>query len=170
MKKIVILSIILLLLTGCSKDKEEKFDKYEENNTEVVNNIKSIELEDETKEFENMMVLDNNTLQTQFGLTIDDVDNYVGQVSYELNTKMYLAFKPAKGKEERVKKLVESYINSIETRLEMQKNNIEDTSDIDSKINMIKNMVREEYNGYLIYISSNSNDEILTILKNKLSN
>jgi len=126
------------------------------------------------------MVLDNNTLETQFGLTVNDVDNYVAQVSYELDARMYLAFKPASGKEERVKKLVGLYIDSVKTRLEMEKNNMvpttnelgetiePDTSYIDKQINMIDNMLIEEYNGYLIYISSSSNDLILAKLKDSL--
>ena len=126
------------------------------------------------------MVLDNNTLETQFGLTVNDVDNYVAQVSYELDARMYLAFKPAEGKEERVKKLVGLYIDSVKTRLEMEKNNMvpttneagetiePDTSYIDKQINMIDNMLIEEYNGYLIYISSSSNDLILSKLKDSL--
>ena len=186
MKKTLLVAVAALtLLTGCGKDKEkDKFEKYEESNNQVVSDVKDIILEDGSNEFANMMVLDNNTLETQFGLTINDVDNYVAQVSYELNARMYLAFKPAEGKADRVKKLVELYIDSVKTRLQMEKDNMQpttttneagetvtvqpDTTHIDEQLNMIENMVREEYNGYLIYIASSSNDQILTKLKASL--
>ena len=181
MKKILLITILsLAFFTGCETKEKDKFSKYEESNDKIVSDVKDITTEDGNKEFENMMVLDNNTLETQFGLTINDVDNYVAQVSYELDARMYLAFKPASGKEERVKKLVGLYIDSVKTRLEMEKNNMvpttnelgetvtPDTSHIDKQINMIDNMLIEEYNGYLIYISSSSNDLILSKLKDSL--
>ncbi len=181
MKKILLITIIsLAFFTGCETKEKDKFSKYEESNDKIVSDVKDITTEEGNKEFENMMVLDNNTLETQFGLTINDVDNYVAQVSYELDARMYLAFKPAEGKEERVKKLVGLYIDSVKTRLEMEKNNMvpttnelgetvtPDTSHIDKQINMIDNMLIEEYNGYLIYISSSSNDLILSKLKDSL--
>ena len=185
MKKFLLGMFCLLMVTGCGKE-ENKFEKYEENNEQVINDIKSIEVAEGTKEFENMMVLNNDTLRSFFGITSEDVENYVAQVSYQLDSKMYLAFKPEDGKEDKIKKLVELYINSIKSRLEMQKDNVQaivamndtdgvmaasaDTSSIDRQINMLQNMVREEYNGYLIYVCSSSNDEILNILKTKLSN
>ena len=178
MKKILLITILsLAFFTGCETKEKDKFSKYEESNNKIVNDVKDITTEEGNKEFLNMMVLDNNTLETQFGLTVNDVDNYVAQVSYELDARMYLAFKPANGKEERVKKLVGLYIDSVKTRLEMEKNNMvpttnelgetiePDTSYIDKQINMIDNMLKEEYNGYLIYISSSSNDLILSKLK-----
>lgn len=181
MKKILLITILsLAFFTGCETKEKDKFKKYEESNDKIVSDVKDITTEEGNKEFENMMVLDNNTLETQFGLTVNDVDNYVAQVSYELDARMYLAFKPASGKEERVKKLVGLYIDSVKTRLEMEKNNMvpttneagetiePDTSYIDKQINMIDNMLIEEYNGYLIYISSSSNDLILTKLKDSL--
>jgi len=181
MKKILLITILsLAFFTGCETKEKDKFAKYEESNDKIVSDVKDITTEDGNKEFLNMMVLDNNTLETQFGLTVNDVDNYVAQVSYELDARMYLAFKPASGKEERVKKLVGLYIDSVKTRLEMEKNNMvpttnelgetiePDTSYIDKQINMIDNMLIEEYNGYLIYISSSSNDLILAKLKDSL--
>lgn len=181
MKKILLITILsLAFFTGCETKEKDKFSKYEESNNKIVNDVKDITTEEGNKEFLNMMVLDNNTLETQFGLTVNDVDNYVAQVSYELDARMYLAFKPANGKEERVKKLVGLYIDSVKTRLEMEKNNMvpttnelgetiePDTSYIDKQINMIDNMLKEEYNGYLIYISSSSNDLILSKLKDSL--
>ena len=186
MKKILLLTLIsTLVLTGCGKKEENKFDKYEENNKATVEDVKGIELEDGTNEFKNMMVLDNNTLETQFGLTVNDVDNYVAQVSYELDARMYVAIKPAKDKTDKVKKMMGLYIDSVKTRLEMEKNNLgpstttneagetvevpADTTYLDSQINMIKNYHFEEYNGYLIWVSSSSNEKIVNIIKSKLN-
>lgn len=186
MKKVLLVALVsALALTGCGKKEEaDKFEKYEKDNQATVEDVKNIQLDDGTKEFENMMVLDNNTLETQFGLTVSDVDNYVAQVSYELDARMYVAIKPANGKTDKVKKMMGLYIDSVQTRLEMEKNSLQpstsvneagqtvevpaDTTFLDSQINMIKNYHFEEYNGYLIYVSSSSNQKIVDIIKSKI--
>ena len=104
-KKVLLLVLIpILVLTGCGKEE----DKFEKNNKAIIENIKGIELEDGTNEFQKMMVLDDNTLETQFGISISDVDNYVAQVSYELDARMYVAIKPADGKIDKVKNICAS--------------------------------------------------------------
>ena len=181
-KKVLLLVLILVLvLTGCGKEE----DKFEKNNKAIIENIKGIELEDGTNEFQKMMVLDDNTLETQFGISISDVDNYVAQVSYELDARMYVAIKPVDGKIDKVKKMMQLYIDNVQTRLEMEKDNLKpsttineagetvevpvDTTYLDTQINMIKNYHFEEYNSYLIYISSSSNEKIVNIIKSKLN-
>ena len=78
MKKILIL-LCLILITGCSdKQEENKYQKYEEDNKKIVEKIQNIEI-DGIKEFEGLMVLDNNTIETEMGLTINDLENYISK-------------------------------------------------------------------------------------------
>lgn len=182
MKKILYLSLVaLVLVTGCGKSEEEKQKELKENNKNIVTNIESLEVNG-INEFKGLMVLDDNTMETELGLTQKDYENYISQVPYYLDSRLYIVIKPKEGKTDRIKRQIDLYISNITQRLEMEKNNIVttydeqgneiknpvDTTEIDSKIAMINNMAKEEYNGYLIYVSSNSNDKILEIIKNNL--
>lgn len=183
MKKTLLVGLVGLIAVTGAVGCGNKEEKQQENNNALVDKIQDLQTDGDIKEFEGLMVLNENTIQSEMGLTKDDLDNFIAQVPYptgDVDSKIYLVLKPAKGKEDRVKKLVGLYIDSIKTRLEsklpMTEENEEELSEeekaqrdsVKKSIDMISNVMTEEYKGYLIYISSSDNDKVLSTIKKGL--
>lgn len=165
MKKIILVLICMFVITGCGSN--------EQTNVDMVNEISKIETNEGIKEFEGLMVLDNNTIETEIGLTTDDVESYTIQVPEYLDSRLYIVVKPKSDKEERVKNQIEIYISTLKNRIDMElESNTElieeEKTTLKKKQEMLNNMTKEEYKGYLIYISSSNNDKILETIKNNI--
>ena len=166
MKKLLVIVIAgTLLLTGCGKtDKEKRESKYGKENNSITEKLSGME------EFSGLMILNDATLASQIGLTLDDVENYLGALPYTLDSKFYVAIKPKKGSEDLVKQALDIYTTVLLSKLE---NSLENTSDeeksnLQTQIDMINNHMEKEINGYYVYISSSDNDSVLKIIKENL--
>lgn len=161
MKKILIISLLsLLLLTGCGNNKEE--------NQELMKEVNKV-----YEKYSNLDSLNENNLKAHIGLSKDDVENYVGVVSqYEIE-EIYLAIKPKKGKEDRVKKLINDYIQHYVVLLNDEVNNATDDTLKNQKEQLKKNyeeVTFEEIEGYYVYVVSdpNSKEKILDVIEDNL--
>ena len=145
MKKIgIVLLVGIVLLTGCGKTIDEK---NEGKNEEIINNVK-----------------DKDTLEN----LQNEVSDYVGSIpAYnEPSENMYLAVKPSKGNEKRVKSALDTYVSVLIDRVTQAGFEGEDKpNNNQSKIDMLNNMTKEEYNGYYIYVSGAEKDTIIKQIK-----
>ena len=157
MKKILIGIMVfasVFLLVGC----DSKEEKIEEKN-EYINDL----VEESVKngyEVETLQELDSNILMTSLGLDADEVEEYIGKIPVYNNPvgTMYIAIKPKKGSEKRVKKMLDLYVNTLELKL----------SENEDELKKIKDKTKQEYKGYYIYVSGSEKDTILKILKDNI--
>lgn len=149
MKKIIIVLVMTLILTGCGKEKtlEEKYGKE--------NDVIKEELK-EQENFKDLMILDSNTLRTELGIREEKVENYIAAVSYERNGNYYIAIKPKEEEKEYVKVALDSYVEHLKN-----------IADKEAK-KLLDNSISTEISGYYVYISSSDNDKVLEIIKDKL--
>lgn len=169
MKKILsILTIIILLTSGCDNKKKENKKIDEPDTKNQITNDTKIVIDDQDV-LKNMNVVNKNNIIAQLGVKVDDVENYFGAVSYAGGIETYFAVKPAKGKEEKLDKSYDLVILNKRTDLEMQKN--EDGTypeDIQKKLNILDNALKTEYNGYKILIISEDTNKALEAIKPNL--
>lgn len=158
MKKILILITFMLIITGCGKNKNTTVEeRHGKQNKEITENLRKLKFgAEEEKYFDSLMVLDSNTIRTELGIREERVENYVAAVSYERNGNYYIAIKPKKDWEE-----------YVENALDLYTKNLKENASTDTKV-LLDKSIKEEYKGYYIYISSNDNDKVLSILKDKL--
>lgn len=158
MKKIVIVLALILLVTGCgSKEAKTVEEKHGKENKEITESLKKLEFgTEEEKYFDNLMILDSNTIRTELGIREERVENYVAAVSYERNGNYYIAIKPKEEWKDYVKNALDLYTKTLKEQA------TEETKKI------LDNSINTEINGYYVYISSNDNDKVLSILKSKL--
>lgn len=156
MKKIVIVLLITIgIITGCKEKTIE--ETYGKQNEEIKEELKKLEFgNEESKYFNNLMVLDSNTLRTELGIREDQVENYVAAVSYERNGNYYIVIKPKEEYKERVKSSLEIYTSVLKAGATEESKQILDKS------------INTEINGYYVYISSQDNEKVLNIIKSKL--
>ena len=145
MKKIVLSLIMVLLLfgisTGCKNSNIE--DKEVKINKELNNKI------EETSIFEGLDILNDNTLETQLGINRNFVESHAVGISMYGNTKkLYMIIKPKEENKKIVKQALDLYIErKTEEALEEDKK-------------LYENALKEEYNGYYVYIVSDNNEEV----------
>lgn len=145
MKKIVLSLIMVLLLlgisTGCKNSNIE--DKEVKINKELNNKI------EETSIFEGLDILNDNTLETQLGINRNFVESHAVGISMYGNTKkLYMIIKPKEENKKIVKQALDLYIErKTEEALEEDKK-------------LYENVLKEEYNGYYVYIVSDNNEEV----------
>lgn len=156
MKKIVIVLLITIgIITGCKEKTIE--ETYGKQNEEIKEELKKLEFgNEESKYFNNLMVLDSNTLRTELGIREEQVENYVAAVSYERNGNYYIVIKPKEKYKERVKSSLEIYTSVLKAGATEESKQILDKS------------INTEINGYYVYISSQDNEKVLNIIKSKL--
>lgn len=187
MKKTLLVGLAGLLLiagaAGCTKDAK----KQEEKSNSAVEKIKTLQTNGDVKEFENLMVVNMQTLQSHTGLTSAEVETVFGQLPTDVDSTFYLAIKPKSGdskfggtNKDRVKKLMSSYIDSLKTRLSSELPMTTDTEEevdevekarreaVQKKVDMLNNMKIEESKGYIIYVSSSDNSKVLSEIKKGL--
>ncbi len=145
MKKIVLSLIMVLLLlgisTGCKNSNIE--NKEVKTNKELNNKI------EETSIFEGLDILNDNTLETQLGINRNFVESHAVGISMYGNTKkLYMIIKPKEENKKIVKQALDLYIErKTEEALEEDKK-------------LYENALKEEYNGYYVYIVSDNNEEV----------
>lgn len=176
MKKILLtLFVTLFILTGCGKTVEEKREsKYGNQNNEISNSLANLQIgKDGLESFKDLMILDDNTLGTELGLTLNDVENYIAAVPTALDSRLYIIIKPKSGSEEKVKKAISIYFDNIEQRLgdgtSLGDNATEEEKKLqEEKIKMVQNHLEKQVNGYYVYIISSDNDAVFKVVENNL--
>ncbi len=156
MKKVVISLLILVSITGCGTEtKNEIDDKY----TTVDKTIK----EEINKIDTNMEEISVNRLKTEYGIKLELVENYISGIN---EPDVYIAIKPKEGKKETIKKALDIYFSNLEVKL----SEYDDEEKVieTEELKRVKNRVEEEINGYLVYIVSSNNEEILKVIKDKI--
>lgn len=171
MKKVLTLCAVLLLLTACGKTDIEKLeDKYGENNEVIKEELEKITLADVDNYFSGLFKYDLNGMETNLGLSTKELENFVVAMPYMNLPKFYMILKPKADKDlkARVIRQVEQKINTMENQIRMTS---ESETDKDKKAqiiadaDLIKNHLKEEYKGYLIYICSPDNEKVLETIK-----
>lgn len=174
--------LVVGVATGCGKDAK----KQEEKHNSLVETVSQLQTNGETKEFEGLIKINLQTLESHTGLNANDVEEAFGQLPAGVDSSFYLVIKPKSGNskfggtnKDRVKTLVGNYISSLKTRLgsELPVTNEEEEVDetekarreaIQKKITMLDNVKIEETKGYIIYISSSDNAKVLSAIKKGL--
>lgn len=153
MKKVLIGIIVLVsifFISGCNDKKtEEKIDKTAKVDNNINEKLSSI------KDFSNLDVLNDNTLETQLGINRDFVISHSVRIDLYGNTDyFYIVIKPKKEYKEIVQNAVQLYINrSIE--------------ESDNK-EIYNNVLKKEYKDYYIYVLSSDNNSVYNIIENNL--
>lgn len=156
MKKIIIVILLTIgIITGCKEKTIE--DTYGKTNDEIKQELKTLTFgEEESKYFDDLMILDSNTLRTELGIREERVENYIAAVSYERNGNYYIVIKPKEEYKEKVKSALELYTSVLKDGATEEAKQILDKS------------INTEINGYYVYISSQDNEKVLNIIKDKL--
>ena len=156
MKKIIIVLLITIgIITGCKEKTIE--EPHGKQNEEIKEELKTLTFgEEEKKYFNDLMILSGNTLRTDLGIREEQVENYIAAVSYERNGNYYIIIKPKKEYKERIKSALEIYTSVLKDGATEEAKQILDKS------------INTEINGYYVYISSQDNEKVLNIIKDKL--
>lgn len=156
MKKIIIVLLITIgIITGCKEKTIE--ETHGKQNDEIKEELKTLTFgEEEKKYFNDLMILSSNTLRTELGIREEQVENYIAAVSYERNGNYYIIIKPKKEYKERIKSALEIYTSVLKDGAMEEAKQILDKS------------INTEINGYYVYISSQDNEKVLNIIKDKL--
>ncbi len=138
MKKLLLILVGILFLTGCSEpielDLEEVESRVDALTTDVFS-IQSINYEDMI-EYDEMSFVYDYDFQTVFGLDSNLVEEY--NVMFNEETKQLLAiFKPVEDKEEEFKTQFSAFTDTL------------------------YNVSNAEHQGYLIYVLSKNNDSVI---------
>lgn len=163
MKKIIVMAMFVIIATGCLYDEKDKKNI-------IVEEIKNMDFYND-QDYRNLVELNDTTIESEIGLNVSDLEDYSGMVSYPLDANFYLIVKPKKTSKNSVKKAIELYIDNLKQRIILTENLNINEENIDSeneKIAIINNMLIEEYNDYLIYVSTNNNEDILSIIKENI--
>ncbi len=153
MKKVLIGIIVLVsifFISGCNDKKtEEKIDKTAKVDNNINEKLSSI------KDFSNLDVLNDNTLETQLGINRDFVISHSVRIDLYGNTDyFYIVIKPKEEYKKIVQNAVQLYINrSIE--------------ESDNK-EIYNNVLKKEYKDYYIYVLSSDNNSVYNIIENNL--
>ena len=151
MKKIkLFLGVFLcLFLTGCG-NVELDLDKVSENLTNLTNNgfdimaaVENIEIDNAY--FDELINVYDFDLE-DMGINKNNIENMAFRVDTN-NKPAYIIIKPVDGKKENIKKEINEYLKSF--------------ADL--------NKLESEYEGYLIYLFSNNNKELLKTIKKSRS-
>ena len=160
MKKVnIVISIMLVacLVTGCGCKKKET--EKSKSNDKITNKISNLKIED-SKVFEGLDIINNNTLETILGINKNFVSEYaIGMSKYNYD-KLYAVIKPIKGQEDAIKTAMKLYIDAAKEQYKEFKTE----EGIDYK-KLYDNYLYEEYKEYQIYIVSENNQEVLKEIK-----
>lgn len=146
------LFVAMLLFTGCGKE-NIRLD-LEKINQELPNAISdkfymqgvySIIDNQEEPFFENLNDIYN--LNEKFNLTEENILEYSVRMNEE-TYDMYFILKPMKGKEDTLKNEMKAFFESLDEKVENEYKE------------KVSNRLVKEYQGYLIYIISNNNEEV----------
>lgn len=157
LKKLLLGSMCLCLFTGCgNKDVDLDLDKIKEDLSNLAMDTVSIpSISSNISEyFANAESIYDHDFDEKFGLNKEDIESYA--VAIDDHTKdMYFILKPIDGKKETVKETMNAYFENLLSSL----------TDEESK-NKVENRKEEEYQGILIYLVSDQNEQVMTAIKN----
>lgn len=164
-----VITISAVALTGCKVNTEKVEDKNVDTNKKISETTKS-------EVIEGLQLLDSNILLTSLGLEVEDVTDYVGKIPVYNRPEgtMYVAIKPAKGKKDKVKRALDLYVSDLESKLTdntpegVEQEETEETKARAAELKLIKDITKEEYKGYYIYVSGANKDSVLKILKDRV--
>ena len=156
MKKILLIILIgIIIFTGCGKEDGEKI-KYKKTNMELVDKVSNIVINDK-KIFDEVNILNDNTLETKLGINRDFViEHAIALDIYSYNPNIYIIIKPKEENKKTVKKAISLYLDSAKQEV------------IDEYKEIYENALIEEYNGYYICIVSDNNAEVFNKIKGYL--
>lgn len=164
---IITIIFIGIVMTGC-QSKDEKTDIKNANiNNEVSENV------DDKETVYNLQFIDSNILSTSLGLSTNDVEDFMGKIPvYNMpEGTMYVAIKPKKGNEEKVKRALDLYVSSLESNLTeyvIDETTGEQTVVESEELKLLKDITKEEYEGYYIYVSGKEKEKIIEVLKSEI--
>lgn len=149
--------LVAFLVVGCGcKKKETEKSKSNDKITKVISNLKI----SDSKIFEGLDIINDNTLETILGINKNFVEEYsIGMSKYNYD-KLYAIIKPKKGQEESIKMAMKLYIDAAKEQYKDYK--VEDGIDYKK---LYDEYLYEEYKGYQIYIVSENNKEVLSEIK-----
>lgn len=168
MKKISLILISLMLLTGCN-NKEKELEKIKQNNENIISKIENIDINLQENN-EKLLNINETTLETLFGIVPNEVENYIISVPRYNFTSLYIIIKPSKGYEQKIKTSINNYLTLIKNIYNSTYGTINmETLEYESEFSdRLDNCLEEEYNGYYIYLVTDKNTEILKMLKENL--
>ena len=145
MKKLLVLLICLLLITGCTSKEEEK-ELIDIDTNKVGEKLKSFTY------FSDSVSLNDEDLIEGYGIETKIMESYAIYISSSVeDPSMYIVAKPIEGKksvlEFQIKEMFSKYLSSY-------------SDYYPEAVPMIENRLEKEYNGYLIYIISTDNDAV----------
>jgi len=144
MKKVLVLLLGLFLITGCGNEKE--VEKKELDISKVGSQLQSVE------SFKDLNNLNDEDLIKGYGIDLDLMEEYAIYISSAVSDpSMYIVAKAKSSKESvlkfQIKDMFSKYLSSY-------------MGYYPEAVPMIENRLEKEYDGYLIYIVSENNEEI----------
>lgn len=142
MKKIVLLSILTLLLCGCSNS-----------------NVSNLDIEGASSaldaEYTNMASMDATELQVIYGLDVSLAEEYKIKSSVLVNGNFYAILKVSDEREQEVKQAMDNMFDILESQSNLYS---------PEAVNMIKNRLETTVGDYLIYLVSEDNNKLYEII------
>jgi hypothetical protein len=144
MKKTLGLLVAVLLLAGCGKKEGSKTCNID------TKNIPTLAMK--YNEFSDKDSVNDEDLIFGYGIDVSLLDDYAIYISSKIDDpSMYMVLKPKSGEESvveyQIKDMFEKYLSSY-------------SGYYPEAVPQINNRLEKKYNGYLIYIISNNNEEV----------
>lgn len=164
---VLVLSILLLVLTGCGNSTENVAELDMEKIKENLDNLKGNGFDIFTAETEVMSsgVANFDMLETlydfdfkEFGINPDNISEYRFNMD-RLNKDLWIVFLPVEGMKDTVKNETDAYIQTL----------ISEETDATIK-QKLENYSFEEIEGYLVWVVSEDNARILELTRNAKAN
>lgn len=150
MKKIVWLFALMLIFTGCNKEKKESWnlDKIDD---------KLMAYQEKGEMFKDCEKISLEKMASKY----DFHDTYIEEgiirmSSTTVNYNMYFILKPKEGKESEVEKEMENFFTSFADMIQNY---------YPEEYTKVKNRLERKIDGYLIYIVSEDNETVLSLIE-----
>lgn len=154
MKKILLIIMCVIIMTGCS-EKEENNKNSKLNMEEIKENLSNITIaskEDKVKPFSNQENINDLDLINGYGIDVELLEEYIIYISSSVeDPSMYMVLKPIKEKTSIVKYQVDDMFDKY---LNAYKGYYPEAATV------IEDKMEKEYNDYLIYIVSLDNQKV----------
>jgi hypothetical protein len=143
MKKVLLLGVLLLLVTGCGKESVTNLDLKKA--SEEVASI-----------YTNMEDMDKDELKAIYGLDVSLLDEYEIKSSSLSNGYFYAILKVDDKNTKEVKKQMDNLFKVLENQSDLYS---------PEAVKLIKNRLETSIGNYLIYIVSEDNDAMYDVIK-----